>query len=99
MLIEVVFASPGAALIRAYRLDESATVAEALQLAAADPVFAGVDFGRCGLGLYGAIVNPQHPLREGDRVEIYRELAVDPKNARRRRAAAGPATRRGDGVQ
>ena len=99
MLIEVVFASPGAALSRAYRLDEAATVAEALRLAALDPAFAGIDFGRCGLGVYGTIVTPQHVLVEGDRVEIYRELAVDPKNARRRRAAAVRATRRGDGVQ
>jgi len=33
-------------------------------------------------------------LREGDRVEIYRPLAVDPKEARRRRARALPAKKR-----
>jgi putative ubiquitin-RnfH superfamily antitoxin RatB of RatAB toxin-antitoxin module len=31
-------------------------------------------------------VKLDHALREGDRLEIYRPLAVDPKEARRRRA-------------
>ncbi|MGH8430924.1 MAG: RnfH family protein, partial [Solimonas sp.] len=35
----------------------------------------------------------EQPLHAGDRVEIYRPLAVDPKEARRRRAAAGRSRR------
>jgi len=38
-------------------------------------------------GVFGKRVGPDHPLADGDRVEIYRPLAVDPKEARRRRAA------------
>jgi putative ubiquitin-RnfH superfamily antitoxin RatB of RatAB toxin-antitoxin module len=38
------------------------------------------------LGLSGKAVSPDSPLRNGDRVEILRPLAVDPKEARRRRA-------------
>ena len=99
MLIEVVYAGPDAARTRVYRMEASATVADALRLAAADPVFSGVDFEHCGLGLFGAIVDPRQPLEEGDRVEIYRALAVDPKNARRRRAAALRATPRAGRAQ
>ena len=40
------------------------------------------------LGVYGRAVRPDALLAEGDRVEIYRPLAMDPKEARRRRAAA-----------
>lgn len=37
------------------------------------------------LGVWGRRCTPQQALREGDRVEIYRPLRVDPKVARRER--------------
>jgi len=37
------------------------------------------------VGVWGRRCGPQHVLREGDRVEIYRELVADPKVARRER--------------
>ena len=40
-------------------------------------------------GIFGKLAGPETVLRDGDRVEIYRPLALDPKEARRRRAAAG----------
>lgn len=40
------------------------------------------------IGIFGRIVAPATLLRDGDRVEIYRELKIDPKEARRRRASA-----------
>jgi putative ubiquitin-RnfH superfamily antitoxin RatB of RatAB toxin-antitoxin module len=39
------------------------------------------------VGIYGSQVTLATPLRDGDRVEIYRPLMMDPKEARRRRAA------------
>jgi putative ubiquitin-RnfH superfamily antitoxin RatB of RatAB toxin-antitoxin module len=41
--------------------------------------------GEGELGVWGRRCPPQQPLREGDRVEIYRPLRVDPKVARRER--------------
>ena len=37
------------------------------------------------LGVWAKIRPLDHPLREGDRVEVYRPLRVDPKEARRQR--------------
>jgi len=37
------------------------------------------------VGVWGRRCTAQQPVREGDRVEIYRELLVDPKVARRER--------------
>ena len=37
------------------------------------------------LGVWGKRVPAQHVLRDGDRLEIYRALTVDPKVARRER--------------
>lgn len=39
------------------------------------------------LGIYGRNVSPDTVLRDGDRVEIYRPLKIDPKAARRAVAA------------
>ncbi|MFO1327497.1 MAG: RnfH family protein [Rubrivivax sp.] len=37
------------------------------------------------IGIWGRACEPQRPLRERDRVEVYRVLQVDPKEARRQR--------------
>lgn len=86
MLIEVVHALPERAVVRAYQLAEGATVADALALAAADPAFAGVPIAAAPVGVFGLAVSRDRPLRAGERVEIYRLLALDPKAARRARA-------------
>ena len=39
------------------------------------------------VGIFGKVVREDTPVADGDRVEIYRPLAVDPKEARRARAA------------
>jgi uncharacterized protein len=41
------------------------------------------------LGIFGRPVPPAELLRDGDRVEIYRPLQADPREARRRLAAQG----------
>lgn len=39
------------------------------------------------VGIFGRIVDPDHVLQSGDRVELYRPLLADPKQARRKRLA------------
>ena len=41
------------------------------------------------LGLFGTEIGQHHPLKEGDRVEICRPLALDPREMRRRAVADG----------
>ncbi len=93
LLIEVAYASPSHSAVKAYRFDAPASVAAALLRAAADPAFAGIDFEHCTVGVFGRIVGTDQPLADGDRVEIYRALAEDPKSARRRRAARSAGRR------
>ena len=45
-----------------------------------------IDLTKHKLGIYGKVVAADAPLADGDRVEVYRPLAQDPKEARRRRA-------------
>lgn len=59
------------------QLNAQATIADALA-AAGWPLS-----GSCGV--WGRVVSSDHVLRDGDRVELYRPLTVDPKKARRER--------------
>ena len=63
-----------------------ATVAMALAESALGNRIA--DSGRLDVGIHGRLVSRDQLLEAGDRVELYRPLLVDPKHARRQRAAA-----------
>lgn len=83
--IEVVYCPhPGVADLQPLRLAPGATVADALQ---ASGVLARHGLQTTGLrvGVWGKPREPQTLLRDHDRVEIYRPLTVDPKEARRLR--------------
>jgi putative ubiquitin-RnfH superfamily antitoxin RatB of RatAB toxin-antitoxin module len=84
--IEVAYAEPHRAVVKAYRLAPPATIDDALRLAAADPEFAGIDLAVSAVGIFGRVSIPGQMLADGDRIEIYRPLAADPKSARRARA-------------
>ena len=64
---------------RQLRLEEGATVRDAL---AALP---GLDLTTLTIGIWGRKAALDQLLRDGDRVELYRSLRVDPKLARRER--------------
>jgi putative ubiquitin-RnfH superfamily antitoxin RatB of RatAB toxin-antitoxin module len=49
--------------------------------------FPQTDPGNMAVGIFGRVVKADVVLLAGDRVEIYRPLIADPKEARRRRAA------------
>ncbi len=85
IIVEVAYALPGRAIVKALRLAAPATVADALQLAAGDADFAGIDMTRAAVGVYGRPAGRGQLLESGDRIEIYRALAADPKAARRAR--------------
>ncbi|HVP86672.1 MAG TPA: RnfH family protein, partial [Casimicrobiaceae bacterium] len=44
------------------------------------------DLARCPVGIFGRRVERGRILSDGDRVEIYRPLVAEPRDARRRRA-------------
>ncbi len=76
------------------------TVLQALQASGLGAEFPDIDLRHCALGIWGRKTRLDQPLREGDRIEVYRPLVVDPKLARRERfrkqgvRAAGLFTRK-----
>ena len=85
MRIEVAYALAHGAIQRTYDLPAAATVGDALEAACADAAFAGIDVAGSPVGVFGTPARREQPLHPGDRVEIYRPLALDPKAARRAR--------------
>jgi uncharacterized protein len=79
MKVEVVDARPEGAQAMSLQLPAGATVRDAIAAS-------GFDWVNQAVGVFGKRAALDTPLRPGDRVEIYRPLAVDPKEARRQRA-------------
>lgn len=83
--VEVVYCSrPGVCEVVPLRLDAPATVADALQASGLLQRH-GLTPTDLRVGIWGRVQVPETPLRTRDRIEIYRALQVDPKEARRLR--------------
>jgi uncharacterized protein len=83
--IEVCYALAGAQTLIALRLPAGATVRDALEASHIVERHPEIDLATARVGVYGRLKPLDAPLAEGDRVEIYRPLIVDPKVARQRR--------------
>lgn len=81
--VEVVLALPGAADAVSLTLPAGSTVRDAI---AASGMAERHKVEVEAVGVFGRRVTPQTKLADGDRVELYRPLALDPKEQRRRRA-------------
>ena len=57
--------------------------------------FAEIDLASNKVGVFGKVAALTATLNDGDRVEIYRPLIADPKEARKKRAAEGKAMKKG----
>ena len=86
--VEVAFARPDKQEIIALNVEQGTTAVEAVKLSGIVAVFPEIDPETHNMGIFGkAIKAPHsHELRDGDRVEIYRPLKIDPKQARLNRA-------------
>ena len=83
--VAVVYADPVRQIVKYARVAAAATV-EAAVLASNIRAVLPDGFTVQAMGIFGRRVDPGAALREGDRIELYRDLIADPKQARRRRA-------------
>ena len=79
-------ARPGEAREIGVELPGGACVLDAIRASGATVGVDAVDVSTQAIGIWGRSVGLDAKLSEGDRVEIYRPLRMDPKEARRRRA-------------
>lgn len=86
--VEVAYALPERQRILALKVPAGTTMLDAAERSGIARVFEGLDLATAKMGIFGkAVADPRrHVLADGDRVEIYRPLTVDPKEARKARA-------------
>ena len=68
------------------QLHEGATINMALDAASQHDEMRTLIESAASVGVWGKVIAPSHSLRDRDRVELYRPLKADPKEARRQRA-------------
>ena len=86
MRVEVIYALPERQEIVPVEVDKGARAIDAVRASGLVERHPQLDSNALRLGIFGNEVTPQTRLAIGDRVEIYRTLAVDPKQARHARA-------------
>lgn len=95
--VEVIYALRDRYMRVPLTLEEGATVQQAVERSGLLAEFPDIDLGKNKLGVWNKLVKPDTPLRDKDRVEIYRPLIADPKEVRKQRAAEGKAMKKGGG--
>lgn len=85
--IEVSYARPGQAFCIPLELSEPVTIREAIERSGLLQLCPEIDLAHNRVGIFGRLCALEDRPASGDRVEIYRPLEVDPKTARRLRAA------------
>lgn len=89
--VEVAYARPEKQMIIPVRISEGATLMDAVVASGITGHFPQINLSEDKMGLFGkAVKDPAtQVLVDGDRVEIYRPLLIDPKQARVNRAKKG----------
>jgi hypothetical protein len=95
--VEVCYALADKQEIVRLRLPEGATLGQALEASGLLAKYPEIDAKKNKFGIYGKLTKVDAPLRDHDRVEIYRPLIADPKEVRKQRAAEGKVMKKGAG--
>jgi putative ubiquitin-RnfH superfamily antitoxin RatB of RatAB toxin-antitoxin module len=83
--IQVCYASEATQFLRALQVPLGTTIEQAIALSGLQQAVPGMDLGTLEAGIYAKKKPRDTILREHDRIELYRPLITDPKQARRRR--------------
>jgi len=96
--VEVAYALPQRQRILTLKVPAGTAMLDAAERSGIARLFEGLDLASAKMGIFGkAVADPRtHVLADGDRVEIYRPLTVDPKEARKARARKAAVTGQDD---
>ena len=84
--VEVAYAMPEKQYLQRVKLEEGATVEEAIRASGLLELRSDIDLSQNKVGIYSRPVKLTDIVNDGDRIEIYRPLIADPKELRRQRA-------------
>lgn len=86
--IEVAYATPEKQRILTLSVEQGTSVVDAAKASGIDKEFPEIDWASAKMGIFGkASRSPEKDeVKAGDRIEVYRPLLIDPKQARKNRA-------------
>ncbi len=84
--VEVAYALPELQVLLSIVLPADSTAQSAIEISGILERFPEIDLSKNLVGVFGSVCSLDQKLHAGDRVEIYRPLIHDPKEARRIRA-------------
>lgn len=87
IVVEVVYATQDRPFFRTLTLAAGTRVDQSIEASGLYLEFPELESTQTPIGIYGKKVSWDRALKNGDRVEVYRPLAIDPMQARRNRAA------------
>ena len=81
--IEIAFANAKEQCILGLKVPEGSTVYEAITASGIQNQFSDIDFKHMPVGIFSRKASFNDVVQDGDRIEIYRPLTIDPKERRR----------------
>ncbi|MCW8882889.1 MAG: RnfH family protein [Sedimenticola sp.] len=93
--VEVAYAKADEQAIIKVTAEQGLTVLQAVERSRITDRFPEIDLENAKFGIFGKAAKAEAELNPGDRIEIYRPLIADPKQARKKRAEEGKALKKG----
>ena len=86
LTVEIIYALPSEQYLVALQVAEGTTAEQAVLQSGILTCYPEIDLAQQKVGIFSRLVDLSVLLNDGDRIEIYRPLTIDPKEARRLRA-------------
>lgn len=88
--VEVAYATRERQVIIALQVAPGSTIGAVIQYSGILQQFPEIDVNNCEVGVFSKRRSMQDTVKTNERIEIYRPLVIDPKQARRLKAKASP---------
>lgn len=94
--VELVYGTAQSQALLRISVPKGTTILEAIEYSAIAEMFPDANFRKNPVGIWGRVVDRSRRVTNGDRIELYRPLEMDPRDARRELAAEGKSMGIGD---
>ena len=84
--VELIYALPKEQKLLKLAVEEGSSIQSVIEQSGILQQYPEINLWPLKVGIFGKLANLTDSVREGDRIEIYRPLVIDPMEARRLRA-------------
>lgn len=85
MNVGVCYAEVDRQLWMRLEVPDNSTIEDAIKLSGVLKIYPEINLSSQKVGIFGKIAALDAPVKDGDRVEIYRQITADPQTVQRRR--------------